>query len=173
MTTERQLVRRAQDGDRQALSALWDTITPKLFGYLVNVTRDKTTAEDIFQTTWLKVIESLPKFKQRGFKLSSWIFAIARNECHQYWRKSRQEVPFDITLHDVSGGSPSDDEILVDQILASLSKDDREIIRLRYIADMSVNDIAKVLNINFVAVRVRLHRALARARSKLISQNNE
>lgn len=173
MTTEEQLIKRAQEGDRQALGALWDTITSKLFGYLVNVMRDKAIAEDIFQTTWLKVIEALPKFQQRGVKLSSWVFAIARNECRHYWRKYKREIPFDISLHDTSSGNPSDDKILVEQILASLSEGDREIIRLRYIADMSVNDIAKVLNINFVTVRVRLHRALARARSKLISQNNE
>ena len=173
MITEEELVQKAQEGDRQALGVLWDKITPKLFGYLLNVVHDKAIAEDLLQTTWLRAIEGLPKFKQRGAKFSSWMFAIARNECRQHWRKYKREAPFDIVLHDVSDDGHTDDKILIEQILASLSEDDREIIRLRYVADLPLSDIAGVLNINFIAVRVRLHRALARARSKIIPQNHE
>ena len=43
------LVKRAQSGDKEALGMLWDALTPKLFGYLVNVTRNKTLAEDLLQ----------------------------------------------------------------------------------------------------------------------------
>jgi len=166
---EQELVLKAQAGDREALGALWDAFTPKLFGYLINTTRDKTLAEDLLQSTWLKAISALPQFKSRGVSLSAWLFAIARNECRQYWRKSSREETFNPAQHDREvGNNQQDDNLLVGQILSKLSFDDREIIRLRYIADLSVNDIAKVLNINFVAVRVRLHRAIARARQALI-----
>ncbi len=66
------------------ISALWDDVTPKLYGYLVNVLHDRNLAEDILQTTWLKAIQALPSFKDRtGASFSSWLFAIARNECKQ------------------------------------------------------------------------------------------
>ena len=169
---EKSLVYKAQAGDSQALGELWDALTPKLFGYLVNVTHNKTVAEDLLQTTWLRAIQALPKFKQRSISISSWFFAIAHNECRQYWRKSNREVALDFYSHDQPDQSSdhytqSEYRILVEQILTSLSEDDREIIRLRYIADLSLNDIAKILNINLIAVRVRLHRALARARKLL------
>jgi RNA polymerase sigma-70 factor, ECF subfamily len=77
---EKSLVCQAQGGSREALGKLYDSITPKLFGYLVNVVNDKTTAEDIFQNTWQKAIEALPKYQIRqNIRLSAWIFAIARN----------------------------------------------------------------------------------------------
>lgn len=168
MTTSEEniLVRRAQNGDREALGMLWDRLTPKLFGYLINTTRHRALAEDLLQTTWLKAIDALPGFEIRGSGISAWLFAIARNECQMYWRKSNRETEFDPVEHEniPSDENNSEDKILVDQVLRLLSEDDRELLRLRYIADLSPNDIARILKINFVTVRVRLHRALSRAR---------
>lgn len=166
---ERLLIQKAQTGDREALGLLWDEITPRLYGYLLNTLRDRALAEDILQATWLKAIEALPKFQQRNVQISSWLFAIARNECRQHWRKSNREISFDTAIHELPGKDDlgSQNKILVEQILAPLSEDDRELIRLRYIADLSLNEIAKILSINFIAVRVRLHRALSRAKSSL------
>jgi len=168
---ERLLVQKAQQGDREALGLLWDALTPKLYGYLLNVTHDKNLAQDMVQTTWLRVIDKFSQFRPRH-PLSAWLFAIARNECRQHWRKAKHEASFDPAAHDV----PSDEyksvenHILIDQILTRLSQEDQEILRLRYIADFSLNDIARILNLNFVTVRVRIHRALVRARSAIISQ---
>ena len=164
---ERALVEKAKQGDQEALSLLWDIITPRLFGYLINTTKDKALAEDLLQTTWLNVIEALPTFRYRGTGVSAWIFAIARNELRQHWRKSNKEVAFDPLLHDktVENKTSVDNKILADQILASLSEDDRELLQLRYIADLPLSDIAKILKINFVTVRVRIHRLLRKIQS--------
>lgn len=149
------------------LESLWDELTPKLFGYLVNVLRDKALAEDILQNTWLKAVKALPQYQDRGNKLSAWFFAIAHNECKQYWRSGNREVPLHQDTHDIPDDHAArhDDSIFIDQIMAKLSEDDRELLRLRYIADLPMSDIAKVLNINIIAVRVRVHRALKRAQS--------
>src|SRR3989344_8869902 len=149
------------------LESLWDELTPKLFGYLVNVLRDKTLAEDILQNTWLKALRALPRYQERGNKFRAWLFAIARNECKQHWRNGNHEVPLNPNSHDIPDDHQAirHEAILVDQIMARLSEDDRELLRLRYIADLPMNDIARILNINIIAVRVRLHRALKRAKN--------
>ncbi|OGF03428.1 MAG: hypothetical protein A3H14_01370 [Candidatus Doudnabacteria bacterium RIFCSPLOWO2_12_FULL_49_8] len=166
---ERLLVVKAQGGDREAIGQLWDLLTPKLYGYLLNTLRHRPLAEDILQSTWLKAIEALPKFQQKHIRVGSWRFAIARNECRQHWRKSNREVGLNASLNELPSNTyiDSENQILVEQMLAPLSEDDRELIRLRYIADLPLNEIAKILNLNFVAVRVRLHRALTRAKSSL------
>lgn len=170
---ERLLVHKAQQGDQAALGALWDAITPRLYGYLVNTTRDKALAEDLLSATWLKAVQALAKFKSQGQGISPWLFAIARNELRQHWRRSKGELAFDPLVHDIP--SPDDQEsenqLLVEQILNDLSEDDRELLRLRYIADLSTNDLARALNLNFITVRVRLSRALHKAR--LILQKYE
>lgn len=163
------LVRKAAEGDRNALGLLWDALTPKLFGYLVNTLGDRALAEDILQTTWLRAIENLARFKNRGKGISPWLFAIARNECRQHWRAAPSEVPFNPLNHD-TGENPQkriENAFLIEQMLKQLSEEDRELIRLRYIADLKTADIARILDINFVTARVRLHRALARARNAL------
>ena len=166
---EVELVKKAQGGDREALGMLWDALTPKLFGYLVNATRHKTLAEDLLQSTWLKAIEALPRFEPRGFGLAPWLFAIAKNECRQHWRKTQHESDTEISENDFADDnrSLSDNHIIIEQIMRRLNQDDRELLRLRYIADLPLNDIARVLNINPVAVRVRMHRALARAKDAM------
>ncbi len=161
------LVRRAQMGEREALGLLWDEITPKLYGYLVNQVRQKDLAEDICQETWLKATQALGSFKDRGVRFSAWVFAIARNECRQQWRKGNREVALDTALDDIdlhNQQSPSNDNVMIDMALAKLSEEEKEIVRLRYIADLSFREIAGVLGISMIAARVRVHRALAHAR---------
>jgi len=159
------------------ISLLWDEITPKLYGYLVNTLRDRNLAEDILQSTWLKAIEALPGFKEEGAGFSSWLFAIARNECRQHWRKQGREIPFDLELHDKGEHDQTEkkheEKIFVDQILAQLSESDRELLRLRYIAGLPLDNIAKILKINGVTARVRMHRAIKAARIVLEKNSNE
>jgi len=159
--------------NKDNIDALWDVTTPKLYGYLVNVLHDRNLADDILQTTWLKAIEALPDFKDRkGASFSSWLFAIARNECKQHWRKNGREVSFDPIIHDKEiTDSKEEDIIFVDQIMKQLPSRDRELIRLHYIADLSFRDIAKLLKINSVTVRVRMHRALVFAKIILKDQS--
>src|SRR5258708_17533535 len=111
--------------DKNNISVLWDVVTPKLYGYLVNTLRDKNVAEDVMQSAWLKAIEALPRFKGSHSEFSSWLFAIARNECRQHWRKSGREIPFDPELHDKEAINPAmENTILIDQMLEQLSHND-------------------------------------------------
>ena len=165
-------VARVQAGEREALNALWDSITPKLYGYLLNVARDSRLAEDFLQETWLKAITNLARFQARGVRFSAWLFAIARNVCREHWRKSRREVPIEELeerpINSVTNGRSMEEKLLVDMMLPKISEEDREILRLRFIADLSYKEIACVMEISTVAARVRIHRAIGRARAILI-----
>jgi RNA polymerase sigma-70 factor (ECF subfamily) len=165
---ELQLLARAQAGDKEALALLWDAVTPKLYGYLINQLRHKDLAEDICQETWLKAIKHLHTFKNRGVRFSAWVFAIARNECRQYWRGGNKEISVDMgdeNFVDSVRSVPSTDYLLIESALGTLSAEEKEIIELRYIADLSFKEIAAILEISMVAARVRVHRALSHARA--------
>lgn len=168
LTKESELVKKAQSGDSEALSRLWDNLTPKLFGYLVNTLKDKTLAEDILQNTWVKAINALSNFEDNNF--SAWMFAIARNELRQHWRK-KQPDSVDEFKDEPSADDREkiDSKLTVEKVLSKLTEEEAEIIRLKYIADLSVKDIARILNINQVAARVRIHRILKKAEN-LIKQ---
>lgn len=153
------LVIRAQQGDRDAVGLLYDSYTPKLFGYLMNTLRDRTRADDALQTTWIKALDALPRFQFRGVPFSSWLFAIARNVCREQWRSGAREVPLE-PEHDRADSREQPDTVFVERLLAALDESDRELVRLRYIADLQTSEIARVLGISGIAVRVRLHRVI-------------
>lgn len=161
-----QLVIRAQQGNREALGDLWDSITPKLYGYLINTLHDRSLADDLLQETWLAAIKALPQFKVRGVRFEAWLFAIARNECRQHWRDTGREVSTEISEGALGTIDPEahETQLLIETVFHALAQDDREILRLRYLADLSFAEIAGVLKISSVATRVRTHRALSRAR---------
>ena len=161
---EHHLIRQVQAGDKEALGKLWDVITPKLFGYLINILKDRHTAEDVLQSTWLKAIQNISKYQIRNASFSAWVFAIARNECNQHWRKNHATVEQDEIEQEPAVADQSELKILVEQILQSLSDDDKELLRLRYIADLPINQIATILGISYISCRVRIHRALSKAR---------
>ncbi|MFH1098583.1 MAG: RNA polymerase sigma factor [Candidatus Uhrbacteria bacterium] len=163
-------VRRAQTGDRDAMRELWTLLTPRLFGYLLHTIRDADLAADILQRSWLRAIESLHQYRDRGASFDAWMFAIARNECRQHWRRANRETPLDLDTHDVAAPDQrqtTENHIAVERALAQLPESDCEIIRLRYLADLPLSEVARVLGINPIAARVRLHRLLRRLRSQL------
>ncbi len=165
---EKKLVNLAKGGDKQAVSLLWDEFTPVLYGYLLNTLKNKQVAEDVLQSAWLKALQGLPKYRFMGYSVKSWLFTIVRNELSEYFRKNPgmvdlEEIPQTSLLEEKS---QIDIEIGVEKVLKDLSPEDRELIRLRFIADLSVIQIAKVLNISSVLVRVRLHRIIKRLKDK-------
>ena len=169
VSEELRLVARVKAGEREAFALLWDDITPKLYGYLLNQLRQKDVAEDIAQETWLKAVAAIGTFKDRGVRFSAWVFAIARNECRQHWRKGNKEILIDTAADEENHIGPvttiSTDQLMIETALQHLKEEEQEIIKLRYIADLSFKEIAGVLEISMITARVRLHRALAHART--------
>ncbi len=163
------LVQRAKLGEKAAVEMLWNAITPKLYGYLVHTLRDTHKAEDIVQDTWLKALKSLPQFHSRGVRFSAWLYAIAKNECRQYWRKSKPEVSIDEQPDIGVWNTQSNDFLFLEKILEKLSSDEQEILRLRYISELSFQEIALVLSLSVISARVRVHRALKKANRLLTS----
>lgn len=171
---ERGVVQRAQRGDRDAIIWLWNAYTPKLYGYLCNTLRDTDLADDILQRTWIKSIEQIAQFRDRGVTFGAWLFAISRNECRQHWRSSAREIPLDEEIHDTPdprANRDMNDALMVDAALKTISQDDRELLRLRFIADLPIADIARMFGKSSIAIRVRLHRAIRRARTIIETHN--
>ena len=163
------LVKSAKNGDKDSLSKLWDEINPKLYGYLINALKDKGQADDILQETWLKAITKIDKFTDRGVRFSAWLFAIARNECRQFWRQSKMDRSSSTEAADpdvsVKTQERMDNDLLIENILKRLTDEEQEILRLRFIGQLDFKEIAKILAISVISARVRLHRVLKKARS--------
>jgi RNA polymerase sigma-70 factor (ECF subfamily) len=152
--------------------ALYDRWAVPVYQYFYHRTGEATSAEDLTSQLFLAAFQALPRYQHRGH-FAAWLFTIARNLAKEYYRKTGREVPLEIA-HDLA--SPSDpaaelsqaDEIrgLV-QLVRSLPEQDQELIRLRYIANLSFADMAVLFHKRPEAVKKSLYRLQARLQSLL------
>jgi len=137
------------------------TLAPAVLGYL----RGQGAAEpdDLLSEVFLQVARSLPRYRGTDEDLRRWVFTIARNRLIDDRRRRRARPAID--------GSAVPDSPVIDDLepvdpallaaLARLTPEQREIVVLRFVADLSLDDVAKVTKRSIGAVKTMQHRALA------------
>lgn len=143
--------------------------------------QEPASAEDLFQQTWLRVIENIRRFDpNRNF--DAWLFAIARNLAIDHLRRYRPDsleepageaLPLVERFHVDTPGAldhvlRSEQAAFVQKALESQPPVYREILSLRFEEEMKLEEIAKVLSIPLSTVKSRLGRALDRLRTSLL-----
>ena len=134
-------------------------------------------AEDLTAQVFLKAYETLPRYRNRG-SFSGWLFTIAHARAVDYYRKGRREVTLEDSdypensLDLLSQAAHSDDVQQVLALIRGLPEKDQELIRLRFMADLSYREIGQVLKRNEDAVRKSISRLLNRIQSQLEFKND-
>src|ERR1051326_7426657 len=81
------LVQRAQGGDREAFGQIYEQLAPKLYGYVYHrVGASRELAEDLTAGIFLKLIEKLPCYQDRGLPFTAWVYRLAHNQIIDYFR---------------------------------------------------------------------------------------
>ena len=170
-----QALRAAQGGDEVAMAHLYRALNPPLLRYLGH--RAPPAAEDLASECWLAMAKALPGFPGDGEDLRAWLFGVARRQVANFWRKSRRgpvvvpvaemvEVPASSDAGEVVVETLAS-EAAIDALLRGLSDDQAEILLLRVVAGLSVEQVAAVLGKRPGAVRVAQHRALRRLATRV------
>jgi len=172
---EQSLVHRAQRGDKEAFTQLYESHFDKIYRYVVLRIGNKTEAEDVTQQVFLKALQSIRSFKWKGIPFSAWLFRIAHNLVVDYLRKVKKVV---ITpLDESSVKSDSNPQLLVEQRLdieqlisatKRLTRAQREVISLRFAGELSVAESAKVMGKSEGAVKALQHSAIVALRKALL-----
>lgn len=127
-------------------------------------------ASDISQEVMIKVFGYLPKFEGRSM-FKTWLMQIARNTCFTMQSKlKRQRELRDILEQDAEdsiGDRIITEAMDVDTILSSLNKQDREVLVMRYIAELQFDEIAEVCDISLSAAKMRVYRATESLKKKM------
>ena len=143
----------------------------KLLRYCYMKLRDRTLAEDITQETFIRFFES-KDYRSIG-KETSYLYTIARNLCIDYFRKQKDELIEDLPAKIQEMSEPGDntedivDRVSIEQALDRLTADEREAVVLRFSGELSVEDIAKSMDISRFAVRRRISSALEKLRKEM------
>jgi len=140
-----QAVKRAQEGDREALGFLYARYADNVCGYVRSIVHDQHEAEDITQHVFTKLIRVIGKYEEREVPFFAWILRVSRNVAVDHIRRQRA-IPFE-EVRVVAGpsGGWADRERINDvrEALAKLSPDQREVLVLRHFAGLSPAEIAE------------------------------
>jgi len=179
------LVEEAARGDEEAWRQIVSIYTPRIYGLLVRQCRDRDLAEEITQATFVKVVTSLERYTESGH-FDAWLFRIAMNELRdEMRRRKRQAEPMDMrdgagrdadpnrwaaeSQHiEASKAAPGPLAILearekhahIRAEVDAMSDADREILHLRYTAELTYAEIAETLDEPLGTVLARGHRAI-------------
>jgi RNA polymerase sigma-70 factor (ECF subfamily) len=165
---EAALVLRAQAGDGEAFRALVEQYDRRLLYFIRRIVDDGEEAYDVLQAVWLAVYRKL-RALEAPQALRVWLYRIAHDQAVSFLRRRRRPLPLDeLTEEDVPDDS-SPDQVFetaeeVHRALGALSVEHRRVLTLRFLEDMSIDQIAQVLDCPAGTVKSRLHYAKAALR---------
>jgi RNA polymerase sigma-70 factor (ECF subfamily) len=158
---------RASAGDEAGFLQLWRTLQPPLLRFLRVIGCDDP--EDVASETWLQVVRDLPRFSGGQEDFRRWLFTIGRHRAIDAARarSRRPATPVSTGLDILADHQLVEDQVLdgisvrrAVALLATLSRDQAEVVALRVIAGLETPDVARILGKSAGAVRVALHRGL-------------
>lgn len=162
------LAQRMCRGDEAAAEALYRELVGKVFGFCMNRVGRREVAEDLTQEIFLKVVSGITTFDAARGSFVVWFWQLARNTVTDYYRRSK-DVPFSdigeqedvegLATHDPRGAFAA--RFAVEGLhvfVGTLSSEEQELFQLRYVADLSYREIAKVLDTSEGTLRVAASR---------------
>lgn len=178
--TEETAIAGLKRGDSRALEGVMGQYQHRLYRFLLRLTQDPAAADDLFQLTWLRVMEKIGRYDARR-QFTPWLFAVARNLAIDYLRQ-RREISLDVPQD--SGIAPSEritatglDPLeqllefergaLLASAIAELPVIHREVLTLRFEEEMKLEEIAEISSIPLSTVKSRLLRAMQSLRGRL------
>jgi RNA polymerase sigma-70 factor (ECF subfamily) len=183
--TDQELIGRYLAGNQSSLEKLIHRHKNRIFAYILMIVKEKELAEDLFQDTFIKVINTIRSgsYKEEG-KFIQWAMRIAHNLIIDHFRKSKR-IPtienrddFDIFEKVRIPVESIEERIITEQIhkdvkklIDYLPKEQKEVLIMRHYGDMSFKDIAEVTNVSINTALGRMRYALINLR-KLVDEKN-
>jgi RNA polymerase sigma-70 factor, ECF subfamily len=158
---------KAAKGDPRAFAELYQGYVDPVFRYLYSRTGNVHDAEDATAQTFLAAFETLSSLRQEEH-FASWLFSIARHKAMDQYRVQKRIVSIDAVPEASAEKDPLSEVIrseqaeMLAQLIAALPEDERELLRLRFLASLSFPEMARLLRRNEEAVKKSLYRLLGR-----------
>lgn len=168
------LVAAAKAGDAEAYGRIFDHYHEAVYRYIAARVRRPSDAEDLAQLVFVKALEALPRYEQRGVPFGGWLFRLARNVVIDHLRTNREHVELDALVEQTDGLAGPEALALARQqmdevaaALAELTDEQRDAIALRFFAGLSAREAAEAMGKQEGTVRGIQFRAIGALRRRL------
>ena len=169
-----ELIKQAQNGDKQAFSELILSISDELYKIARTRISIEDDIEDAIQDTMIEVYKSIKKLKEPE-KFKKWTFKILINKCNRiYRRKYKDDISIDdenFLKSDTHSIDKLENEIDFYELIQDLKYEEKVIATLYYMEDYSVKEIKDILNMNENTINTNLFRARQKLKNKYIGGN--
>ncbi len=184
--SDEELVKLFVEGKTECIEVLIERHKSKVFSYIVMCVKQYEIAEDIFQDTFLKVVQSLKagRYQENG-KFSSWVMRISHNLIIDHFRRlknmsciSKDECDYDLFNQAKFSEASVESKMVYEQLLSDIGKlvkhlpdNQREIIEMRHFKGLSFKEIAEETNVSINTALGRMRYAILNLR-KMADENN-
>ena len=176
----RALVERAQAGERDALEELYLIHFDRIYSYLHVSVGNRHDAEDLTTQTFVKMLESIKRFRWQSAPFSAWLFRIAHNVAMDHFRASRRWQPEEeVPEPEGSEERSAEDEVLQSigrqsmlELIDKLSPEQQQVLTLKFVFNFPNADVAKILDKTEGAIKSLQHRALASLQKQIQQQTD-
>ena len=184
--SDKELIERYQDGDVHSFELLIGRYQKQVYSYILTLVKDKQLADDVFQDTFVKVIQTVKSkaYKDDG-RFVQFAMRIAHNLVIDHFRKENRIPTVESSSEDYNyiDNVPITDAsveqgMIVDQVhtdlhrmIAFLPDEQREVLRMRIFDDMSFKDIADITNVSINTALGRMRYALINLRKMMVANN--
>jgi len=176
---EAEIVKRVQGGDQESFGLLVERHERRVFSIIFHLVRRRGEVEDIAQEIFFKAFQAIRSYNFES-SFATWLSRVAVNHCYDYLRRVRSSrvhyfwevseearLQLEARAERMSGENlnPEEQSALKDmtgKLLDRAPADDRVVLVLKELEELSVEEIAEILNLNVSTVKVRLHRARKR-----------
>src|SRR3954447_20102814 len=172
----RKLVERAQAGDRDALEELYLLHFDRIYSYLHMSVGNRHDAEDLTTLTFLKMLESIKRFRWQSVPFSAWLFRIAHNLAMDHFRAARRVQPEE-EVPEPHGSEQQSAELeamrsigrqSMLQMIEGLSPEQQQVLTLKFVFSFGNGEVASILGKTEGAVKSLQHRALASLQKQIV-----
>lgn len=172
-------MRQVQAGETAQLAVLFERYHGALFRYLLQLSRNRALSEDLVQEVFFRVLKYAASYDP-SLAFPVWLYRMARNAYYDALRKGRSEVS-GVEVGEVRSADPMPEEIfarkqerdLLEEALAQLPEDKREVLVLSRFHNLRYQDIASILKCEAGTVKVRAYRALKELRERFCELRGE
>ena len=172
--SEIDIVEQAKD-DPTAFGILYDRYVERIYRYVYSRVHNRCLAEDITEEVFLSALKSIANYRDTGACFSAWLYRIACNSITSHYRRNKNELDVQ-TVTNLAARTEGVLEAVVRRdgsrriwaAIDGLPPRQQEAIRLKFSADLSVEDVGRRMGKSSAAIKLLVYRAVQRLRYELV-----
>lgn len=175
---EIKLIKECQNGNESSFNELITIYYPFIYKFILKMVSNIEASKDLTQDVFLKLIRNIDKFDlKRKEKFSTYLITIAKNTCLDYFKINKKEI-YNVDIELISNTNINYEKLSNDNIdiilqeIEKLPKEQRLAIKLKYLEDYTIEEIAKTLKEKPQTIKSRLYEARCKLKNKLLRRND-